>query len=192
MLRLLSMSMTARTIAGAVVALVLAAALVACSPAAEVTPAEVTPAEVTPAAPPESGSATPSAAPAVDEEYAAAVASFPRPLPEGYSFPTDLVGAASADLWWWCSTIDAAHTAYFILGAEGRALELLAEAEANDPGSFGNAFEDGSTFHTRRIDRAVRYIDGGIDSQYLEYTAAGCWDWGRKFGHEFPTVIPGA
>lgn len=83
----------------------------------------------------------------------------------------------------WCSNITSAWEAYFQQGDEPTAVARLQAAAAVDPGSFG-WIED--AVHTRAIDRDVRFIGGGVDSQYVEYTANGCWDWAERVGVDIP------
>lgn len=122
-----------------------------------------------------------------DAAYDTAVATYPRELPPGYSFPSGLIGAASADKWWWCSQIDAAWEAYFDRNDEAAALGYLRAAADVDPGSYGQFDQPADSLPlNRKIDREVRYINDGVDSQYVEYTAQGCWDWAKSVGSEFP------
>jgi len=124
-----------------------------------------------------------------DPAYEAAIATYPRQLPDGYAFPSGLIGADSADKWWWCAQIDAAWEAYFNRSDEAAALGYLGTAAAVDPGSYGSFDQPANALPmNRRIDREVRYSDEGVDSQYVEYTAQGCWDWARSVGAEFPPL----
>ncbi len=126
---------------------------------------------------------------ATDPAYEAAVAAYPRGLPDGYEFPSGLIGADAADKWWWCSQIDAAWEAYFTRQDEATAVDHLHTAAEIDPGSYGRFDQPADSLpRNRKIDRDVRYIDGGVDSQYVEYTAQGCWDWAKSVGAGFPPL----
>lgn len=96
------------------------------------------------------------------------------------SWGSDEQIAVQAD---WCKQIDAAWDAYFGHNDSAAAVTILQAAAATQPASFGPFDVDGGkVFHTRAIDRDVRFIDGGPDSQYIEYTTNGCWDWAEALG----------
>lgn len=127
--------------------------------------------------------------PTADPAYTAAVSAYPQALPDGYAFPPYLSGAESADKWWWCSQIDAAWEAYFRREDETEALGYLRAAADVDPGSYGRYDQaDDALPLNEKVDRDVRFIGGGVDSQYVEYTAHGCWKWAKSVGAEFPPV----
>ncbi len=178
---------TKTKLAATLAALATLAAMTACSPAASEAAPEATTASVEQTAP---ATPRPKVTATTDAAYTAAVAAYPRELPEGYEFPTLLVGAESADRWWWCSQIDAAWEAYFRGNDETAALGYLAAAADVDPGSYGpyDSTDSTSLPIKGKVDRDVRLIDGGVDSQYLEYTAAGCWKWAESVGEDFPPM----
>lgn len=125
--------------------------------------------------------ATSTADPAAVSEYNAAVANYSRELPDGYVFPSDLQGSTTADKWWWCANIESAWHAYFLRDDEDAAVDFLRKAEAVDPGEYAG-FE--GTDNEIRIDRHVRFIDGGVDSEYVELTSTACNKWARSLGVE--------
>lgn len=180
-------------LAGLVALAVPAVGTLAATPASE--PAAAPVVEVAPAAEAVESSPAPTTeptAPEADAAYLAAVADYPRELPEGYTFPEGirgprhLLGADVADKWWWCSQIDAAWEAYFNRDDERAALTHLRAAAEVDPGSFGSFEQSREGYpHTLVIDRDVRFIGDGVDSQYVEYTANGCWNWARSIGAKF-------
>lgn len=108
------MSTTAKTIAGALAALVLTAALTACAPTAEV-----------PGATPESAAAAESPAPSATPSPTTPAAAQPAPhgdradyvLPDGYEWPAgesgygSFFGARETELQWACIRLDAAWAA---------------------------------------------------------------------------------
>ncbi len=112
---------------------------------------------------------------ALDAGYAQAIEDYPRQLPDGYTFPEGLSGAA-ADRWWWCATVDAAWHAYFSDGDEDAALAYLEQVDSFDPGEFPE----------REIPNRlpVRYpADGSVDEGWVEGTAHQCNQWAKAAGH---------
>ncbi len=118
-----------------------------------------------------------------ESTFASVAADYPHALPEGASYPDDLSDPAHVGQWWWCSTINAAWTEYFSESNEAAVLALLAEAEDNQVAFVDYRF--GADGH----DQAIHYIDGGVDSAWLEGVNRQCESWAGSTGTDHELSI---